>query len=191
MRMPRFCVFIPLLLSLLGCSGVSCPFTRPACCDNALFGCGPFDLPQGCSCSDYFSRSFSGSPISSPRGVIKRDSVSAVQDSTWRVALEKRSGDCSYLSNSIRSTLLIRSQGRQIWMKVVGYPRLRGVRSGNLMRARGQSSALFPRCTVAIKSSINLSTSTQGVANGAVEVTCKNSALSCSAQFSGAAQRVF
>ena len=47
-------IAIALALLISGCSGLNCPFERPDCCDNFVFGCGPFDLPDGCDCGDYF-----------------------------------------------------------------------------------------------------------------------------------------
>jgi hypothetical protein len=46
-------IVIALALLISGCSGLNCPFERPDCCDNLVFGCGPFDLPDGCDCGDY------------------------------------------------------------------------------------------------------------------------------------------
>jgi hypothetical protein len=174
-------------ITVSGCAGVSCPFNRPACCDNALFGCGPFDLPQGCSCSDYFSRSFSGAPISQ---AARQISSRGVQDSTWRIALEKRSGSCSYLRNSIQTTLLIRSQGKQLQVKALGYPRLRGTRSSRSMKMRGKHQLSFPACTVQLDASILLTNPSQGTAQGSVEISCSASSLSCSATYSGMARRL-
>ena len=75
----------PVLLSIVvtafaltGCEGGGgvCPWQRPSCCDNNLFGCGPFDLPQGCSCGDYLSRSFQGIPLSAKASSSRRSLAS-------------------------------------------------------------------------------------------------------------------
>jgi hypothetical protein len=189
---PRHSCLVYLLtifnaLALSGCAGVSCPFTRPSCCDNALFGCGPFDLPQGCSCSDYLSRSFSGAPISR---ATKQISSRGIQDSTWRLSLVRQSGDCTYLRNSLQTTLLIRSQGKQLQVKALGYPRLRGTRSSRSMKMRGKRQIAFPACTVQLDASILLTTPSQGTAQGSVEISCSASSLSCSATYSGLARRI-
>lgn len=173
---------------LVGCNGANCPFNRPACCDNALFGCGPFDLPQGCSCGDYFSRSFSGAPKS--QSTVTTQSLRRTQDSTWRVSLEKQSGDCSYLRDSIQATLLVRAQGRQLQVKALGYPRFRGARTSRSMKIRGKRQLSFPRCTVRLDAAIVLSSSSQGNAQGAVDIACSTQALSCSATFSGVARKL-
>jgi hypothetical protein len=173
---------------LVGCSGANCPFNRPACCDNALFGCGPFDLPQGCSCGDYFSRSFHGAPKSEPAMIAQ--SPKRIQDSTWRISLEKQSGNCSYLRESIQTTLLVRSQGRQLQVKALGYPRFRGSRTSRSMKIRSKRQLGFPRCMVQLDASIVLSSSSQGNAQGAVDIACSTQALSCSATFSGVARKL-
>ncbi len=176
------------LLSSSGCSGGNCPFTRPSCCDNALFGCGPFDLPQGCSCADYFSRSFSGAPLSLT--ATARPSSRAAKDSTWRISLEKRTGDCSYISDRVRTTLLMRTQGRQLFVRALGYPRLRGTRSGRTIHIMGQHRLGLPACTISTSAAITLSRTTQGQIKGSVAVSCQNTLLSCSAEFTGEARRI-
>lgn len=187
---PRYVWLLTLCFALgvSGCGGVNCPFTRPACCENALFGCGPFDLPQGCSCSDYFSRSFSGVPKSQFTAAIP--SSRQIFDSTWRVSLEKRSGDCSYLSNSFQTTLLVRSQGRRLLVRAPGYSRLRGSRTSRSMKVSGKRQISFPRCAIKLDASISLTSSSQGTAQGAIEITCITPALSCSATFSGVARKI-
>jgi hypothetical protein len=178
-------LFFAIVLS--ACAGVSCPLTRPACCDNALFGCGPFDLPQGCSCGDYFSRSFSGAPKSV---ATKQASSRGIQDSTWRISLERKSGDCSYLRNSIQTTLLIRSVGRQIQAKALGYPRLRGTRTSRSMKMRGKRQTGFAACTVQLDASIILTNPSEGTAQGSIEISCPASDLSCSATYYGMARKI-
>lgn len=177
------------LLSSSGCNGVNCPFTRPSCCDNALFGCGPFDLPQGCSCSDYFSRSFSGAPLSLKSTA--RPPSRAAKDSTWRISIEKQTGDCSYISDTIRTTLLMRTQGRQLLVRPLGYPRLRGTRSGRTINVTGQYRLGMAGCTIKLNSKMTLSNPSQGSIVGHFDVQCPASMLSCSAQFTGEARRIF
>ena len=103
---------------LTGCEGGNCPFQRPACCDNALFGCGPFDLPTGCSCGDYFSRSFQGEIKPSHQNLFTSADLS--MDGTWRVSLTKTAGGCSYLQNSTKGTLLVRERSKKVSIKLRG-----------------------------------------------------------------------
>lgn len=173
----------------VGCNEANCPFTRPSCCDNALFGCGPFDLPQGCSCGDYFSRSLRTSVATTPLLFSSR-AQSSISESSWRVALRKDNMSCPYLNQRVQQTLIIRSQGRRVEIKAFGYPRLRGVRSGKTIRARGVHRLLFPRCSVTINAAMTQDSELSGRVQGGVAVLCQQSSLSCSTTFSGPAQRL-
>lgn len=178
-----------LLLGLVtmffaGCDGgLNCPWDRPSCCDNVLFGCGPFDLPQGCSCGDYFSRSFQGMPLqrSSSRASMTPNSM----EGTWRVSLQKKGNGCSYLSKTTTTTVLVRERKQQVNLKMLGFVTLRGNRVGKNVKPKGQFKVPLQRCTADISSDLNLTSATTGTVNGSVAVTCQNQALSCSTSYSG------
>lgn len=173
---------------LTGCEGGNCPFQRPACCDNALFGCGPFDLPNGCSCGDYFSRSFRGA-IQQPReNLFTRADLS--MDGTWRVSLTKTSGGCSYLQKTAKGTLLVRERSKKVSIKVRGVATLRGDRRNKRVGARGQVKSVFPKCTASISSAFTLIDSMNANVSGGVVVSCSNSSLSCQASYEGKAARL-
>jgi hypothetical protein len=184
------CLSVLLIATFtVGCEGGNCPFNRPACCDNALFGCGPFDLPEGCSCNDYLQRSFSGKSIKlnsqSPR------SQAILQNSTWRVQLRKEDDNCPYLGRSIQRTVTIRRQGRRAEINLFGYSKLRGIVSNKEIRVRGVHRLNFPRCDVSLTALISEMSSTKGTATGRVAIRCQQQpALSCSTNFSGVAQRL-
>lgn len=174
-----------IALVLVGCEGggANCPWERPSCCDNNLFGCGPFDLPQGCSCGDYFSRSFQGSPIRS-KASSNRQTL-ATTEGTWRVSLTKRGNGCSYLKKQATATVLIRERNQQVTMKLLGFANLRGNRSGRHVRTRGSVRVPFSRCSADITSAIALSSATAGTVQGTVNVSCASQQLSCSSSYSG------
>lgn len=178
-----------LLLSLVailfvGCDGgANCPWERPSCCDNALFGCGPFDLPQGCSCGDYFSRSFRGAPLQ--KGLSQAPMTPNSMEGTWRVSLQKNGSGCSYLSKSTTATVLVRERKQQVSLKMLGFVTLRGNRSGKNVKPRGQFKLPLQRCSADISSDINLSSATSGAVNGTIRVACQNQALSCATSYSG------
>jgi hypothetical protein len=180
-------LLVPLTL-LLGCSGADCPFTKPSCCDNALFGCGPFDLPQGCSCSDYFSRSFSGVPKTSAS--TRALSVRGLQDASWRLDLQRDGKGCAYLSSSVRNTITIRSLGRRVEVKALGYPKLRGLRTNRSLRARGMHRLIFPRCSITIDASMIQESENKGRVSGTAVIACQQEALSCTTRFTGVAQKL-
>jgi hypothetical protein len=182
----------PVLLSLVvtafaltGCEGGggSCPWQRPSCCDNNLFGCGPFDLPQGCSCGDYITRSFQGMPIGAQSSQ-SRQSFASVEG-TWRASLIKNGDGCSYLKKQTTSTVLIRDRNQQVSMKVLGLATLRGNRVGRNIRTRGRVKVPLSQCTANVTSAVSLSSATVGVINGTIVVSCANEKLSCSASYSG------
>ncbi len=173
-----------IVVVVAGCSGgVDCPWDRPACCDNYVFGCGPFDIPQGCSCGDYLSRAFSGMPLK--RANVGVPATSNSLEGTWRVSLQKKGSGCSYLSSVTTATALIREVKQQVNVKLLGFATLRGNRAGKNVKPKGQMKVPFPRCTADISSDMNFSSATTGTVNGTVKVTCQNQALSCSASYSG------
>lgn len=173
-----------LAVVVAGCNGgVDCPWDRPSCCDNALFGCGPFDIPQGCSCGDYFSRSFQGFELK--QRASKAPVTSNSLEGTWRATLQKSGGGCSYLSKSSTATLLIRETKQQVNVKLLGFVTLRGSRVGKNVKPKGQIKVPVPQCTADVSSDINLTSATTGTVNGTVQVTCQKQALSCSASYSG------
>ena len=174
-----------IALALVGCEGggANCPWQRPSCCDNNLFGCGPFDLPQGCSCGDYFSRSFRGSPIQS-KASPNRQTLTTTEG-TWRVSLTKSGEGCSYLKKQTTATVLIRERNQQVTMKLLGFANLRGSRSGRNVRTRGSMRVPFSRCSADVTSAIALSSATAGTVTGTVNVSCASQKLSCSSSYSG------
>lgn len=177
-------------LIFVGCdgSGGNCPWNRPACCDNNLFGCGPFDIPQGCSCGDYFSRSFQGFPIQQ-KAIPPRSTLNTMEG-TWRVALQKSGGGCSYLNKQSTATLLVRERNQQVSLKMLGFVTLRGNRIGRTVKPRGQLKVPYPRCTADVTTDINLSSASTGTLTGNVVVSCQNQSLSCSASYRGSLKKL-
>lgn len=178
-----------VMFGVVGCDGGgSCPFERPTCCDNALFGCGPFDIPQGCSCGDYFSRAFSGAPIQRKVAIGKKIEVST--DGSWRVSLARVGNGCSYLSEKITRTVLIRERRGNVTAKVVGFANLRGSRVGRSAKLRGQLRVPVSRCVATMASDFTLDGSSQANLTGTVSVRCDDKRLSCEAEYRGVAKRL-
>lgn len=190
MRKIVFGTVVCLTLALAGCEGGggNCPWNRPSCCDNNLFGCGPFDLPQGCSCGDYFSRSFRGSPLQVKAAPVRQTTSTA--EGTWRASLTKNGGGCSYLKRQTTATVLIRERNQQITMKLLGFATLRGNRVGRNVRTRGQIRVPFSQCSADVKSEMNLSSGTSATVSGTVDVACRSQNLSCTATYSGALRKI-
>jgi hypothetical protein len=174
---------------IVGCdSGASCPFDRPTCCDNALFGCGPFDIPQGCSCEDYFSRAFSGAPLQKKimSGKIREVSTGG----TWRISLKRTGAACAYLSEKITRTVLIRERRGNVTAKIVGFANLRGDRVGRNAKLRGQLKVPVSRCVANMVADFRLVSAPQALVTGTVTVQCKDARLTCDAAYSGIAKRL-
>lgn len=177
-----------MAFALTGCEGGNCPFQRPACCDDTLFGCGPFDLPTGCSCGDYFSRSFQGVKKTKKETLFTRADLS--MDGTWRVSLNKTSGGCSYLQDTAKGNLLVRERSKRVSLKLRGITTLTGVRYSRRVRARGQYKVMFPKCTAEFSSTFALINSMNANVSGTIAVFCRNAELSCQASYIGKAVRL-
>jgi len=196
-------IALSAVMLCLGCDGAYCPYQRPSCCDNALFGCTSSELPQGCSCDDYFSRSFSGMKLQratplytenvySPALRSKAQRLNALRsvEGTWRVSLTKTSSGCDYLSDKVSRTFLIRERRRKVNVKLLGVTTLSGMRMGGRVRARGSYRTFFPRCSADIKTTISLTDSQNATVTGSLTTQCSQSELSCSVTYQGVAKRL-
>lgn len=177
-----------VLFSLSGCSGAYCPYERPSCCDNVLFGCDQFEMPQGCSCDDYFSQSYGGMKLqrSTPLYTKALKSVGG----TWRVSLTKTSSGCDYLGNKVTNTLVMRERRRRVNVKLPGVTTLTGLRFGAKVRARGNYRTFFPRCSADIRTSINFTDANNAAVTGSIATQCAQPGLSCSVTYQGTARRL-
>ncbi len=190
----------PLILGVVaslftGCAGgFDCPFERPACCENVLFGCGPFDLPNGCSCSDYFMKSFSGFTL--PNQLSRQTLISAkggLADvtGTWRsTGTKTNSTACPTLPRSATSTLLIREENKKVSVKLLGYSTLRGNRVGEVVRVQGAYKVPFLGCEAFIKSEIKPTSAANSPVTTTVDWRCKVASRSCSVTYTGNAKRL-
>lgn len=192
---------VRLLLLALGTSistgcagGFDCPFERPSCCDNVLFGCGPFDLPNGCSCGDYFSKSFTGVPL--PKHLPRQTLLSAkggLTDATgtWRVTGAKTNlKTCPTLPRSATSTLLIREENKKVSIKLLGYSTLRGNRFGEVIRAQGAYKMPLLGCEAFIKTEMTPTSAANSSVTTTVDWRCKVASRSCSVTYKGNAKRL-
>jgi hypothetical protein len=187
---------VVLLGVLSGCDGgFDCPFNRPACCDNTLFGCSPYEIPSGCSCGDYFSRSFYSSEpsarISSIAAQVHQRAVSRTSHGTWRFGGSKLDmSACPFIPQRVTRTVLIREKKRQVQIKIPGYTTLRGKRVGNRVRAKGSFSVALIGCRGALSGDMTLRGSYAASARVSLNAQCQNSQLSCQVTFEGTAQRL-
>lgn len=179
---------LALIVLLSGCTGFNCPVDRPSCCDNVLFGCNQFEMPQGCSCDDYFSQSYTGMKLqrSTPLYTKALKSVGG----TWRVSLTKSSSGCDYLGDRVVNTLVMRERRRRVNVKLPGVTTLTGLRFGAKVRARGNYRTFFPRCSADIRTSIHFTDASNASVVGSVTTQCSQPGLSCSVTYQGSARRL-
>lgn len=187
------CLVMVALLS--GCAGgFNCPFNRPSCCDNVLFGCGPFDLPAGCSCNDYFLRSFNGTVLSQGNfsdSKISRASSSSSSSGTWRTRGEKKDvNSCPLLPRTASTTLLIRENTRRVSLKALGYVVLRGVRTGNTIDARGAIKIPALNCMAFIRSTLDITNPSKAPHSVTIDLRCSQPRNSCSSTYRGSAKKL-
>lgn len=186
-----FVVF--LASSLVGCGGgFNCPFERPSCCDNLTFGCGPFDIPQGCSCGDYFSRSFNNIARARQEPLMTPARARAVGSAgTWRISASQTVSDgCPLLPKSVTYTVLIREKRRRVQVKVPGYLMLRGKRAGRKVRTQGSYSVALLGCRGSVRGDVNLRDPSNASLRVAIDATCENPDLSCDVTYEGSARRL-
>lgn len=189
----------PLVLGFLtsvitGCAGgFDCPFERPACCENVLFGCGPFDLPNGCSCGDYFLKSFNGFNLPNqnpPQTSLWAKGLTDVTG-TWRATgMKTNSNSCPTLPRSATSTLLIREENKKVSVKLLGYSTLRGNRVGELVRVQGAYKVPLLGCEAFIKTELNPTSAANSPITTTVDWRCKVPSRSCSVTYTGNAKRL-
>jgi hypothetical protein len=186
----RLIVLAIVVSFLTSCGGgLNCPFNRPSCCDNALFGCGPFDLPEGCSCGDFFGGSLR-SRFTVKQGRFVPMSVESA-GGKWRVSMQRRSSTCAGLRSSLVSNVKISQTSNRIVLQAPGVATLRGTRSGNTVTASGQyTPMLILGCNAQITSEMKLTSATTADVTGSVNMNCRRAANSCNARFSGKAVKL-
>jgi hypothetical protein len=181
------------LVVMAGCGGLSCPFQRPSCCDNVLFGCGTFDLPDGCSCSDYFVSSSSAELKMLPKEIAPMSRVPKVVRSTtgvWRLTARKAdSAACPYLPRTIQKKVVVRESRGRAEMKVPGLLSLSGARSGNALSLGGERSIRQYGCRAKMSARILLSSGSSGSVRLVVENKCHSASLSCGVTYVGEIRR--
>jgi len=180
---------------LTGCAGgFDCPFDRPSCCDNVLFGCGPFEFPNGCSCGDYFLKSFSGFPLPNQRPQpIHMTPKGGLTDvtGTWRAIGSKTDTKaCPTLPRSPTSTLLIREENKKVSVKLIPFSTLRGNRVGDVIRVQGAYKMPLLGCEAFIKTELIPSSATNSPVTTTVDWRCKVPSRSCSVTYKGTAKRL-
>ena len=164
------CALVGLLMRTVlfatGCDGgFNCPLDRPACCDNVLFGCGTFDLPDGCTCANFLY-----SPIT--RGYsAARASTTSTLSGTYRVELNRSSSSCAGLLPRVTGSVGVRENKGAVTVTIPGYGVLKGKVVNRIIRAAGSYRALFFNCTVGVRTAFS-ATRPKGTATADLTISC-------------------
>jgi hypothetical protein len=185
-----------VLFVLCGCAGggglgggFNCPFNVPSCCYDSLFGCGTFDLPEGCSCSQY--------------GFYSKENISALQyfspapktasknlSGTWRGNLKKQSSTCRALPAKVDGIVRIYDNPTSVSVAVPGYGTLRGGKSNTRgFKANGKYSSYFLACRADVSTVFTKSSFSRGTLQANVEYVC-GGRVSCTAQYKGTITKI-
>lgn len=112
-------LFYITCLVFAGCGGgLNCPLDPPSCCYNNLFGCGTFDLPFGCECSDY--------GLSVPEAEAAKNNRIMSSNNDWSGVFNKTSATCPFFRDQISGTLRIQESKNGAKVMVPGYGTLNG-----------------------------------------------------------------
>ena len=178
-------LFLVCSITLSGCDGsLDCPIDSPRCCDNILFGCGPFDLPQGCSCSS-FRYAPKGRGVSAKSPTTKTNSFSG----SYRVGLKQDTSNCQGFLKQVTGSIGVRESAGRITVTIPGFGVLRGQSSATELRASGIHKPLFSQCT-AVAQVFMAAQSVGGATSAVVTMNCPQKGRSCSARYMGSAVKL-
>lgn len=176
-----------ILLSA-GCSGLDCPLDPPNCCYDALFGCELFDLPMGCSCSDYGLGFASSAVLRSPQKKLASTPTARVSGD-WTGSLTQLHSTCPNAPRRLSGILRVRERNGSVTVAVPGYGRLIG-RSGGRRNftAKGRYKVPLSSCSADVSTRFTSRRAALGNLSAEVTLTC-GSLLSCGAAYSGTIQK--
>jgi hypothetical protein len=190
MRTLQSLLIVAFSLFSLGCSGGGgfCPNNIPSCCYDTLFGCGTFDLPAGCSCSDYGY--MSRVDVEKAFGSSKQRNVrsSSGLTGTWSGILKKNTDSCGSLLKQINGVVRIHQTPRKTSVYVPGFGSLKGSRRARGFRASGSYRPFLSSCKANV--TVNFISQKRGIAStqSTVAIACPGT-YSCSATYKGTVQK--
>lgn len=191
-RIKKHLLIALIATSVIGCdNGFNCPMDPPSCCFNLVFGCGLFDLPAGCSCSDFSSVLVAPAKLVSSKKLqtIGNTKLSKAPGITgnWDGDLGRVENSCSASLSQISGKITVTKASDKATIDVPSYGALRGLNRGALTTARGiyrQSG-----CQANVGASIRNLRAGRALAIVNTQLSCK-SGLSCSAQFKGLIRKI-
>jgi hypothetical protein len=190
MRAQKIVFLFAICLSFFGCAGGGgfCPVNIPSCCYDTLFGCGTFDLPSGCSCSDYGYMSRVDSNKFLSKNHQKKSTPSNGLSGRWTGILKQKSSTCSSFLKQINGVIQINDSTKRISVKVPGYGTLKGTKRPKGFKASGSYRPMLSFCNAKI--GVNFSSIKNGVASTdtSINLSCLGM-KSCTANYKGTLQR--
>ena len=160
--------------------GIDCPINPPECCYNVLTGCQLFDMPQGCSCSDYgLSYHRVGLALGSSRGALSGQ---------WSGILQRKTASCTWMKSRIMGSIAISDQNGRISARIPGYGTIRGRSNSRGCTAAGSYRPLL-FCAANVRTNFVSTGSGVGRLDAAVDYSCGGKTR-CTAAYSGVMQRV-
>lgn len=186
-------VIFSLMIGAIGCDtsseGGFCPSNIPSCCYDSLFGCGTFELPAGCSCSDYgFMDRVNAKKLLQSKPANKIVRAKGDLTGVWSGILKQKSNSCSILNlKQINGVASIRDQKRSVILTIPGYGRLTGRKNGKVTSASGTYSK-NSICSSIID--INITSMKDGVASLKSHISTRCAMRpQCEANYNGIIQR--
>ena len=188
-RLTKLLAFSGLLLFLAGCNnGLDCPIDPPSCCYDALFGCELFDLPMGCSCSQYgFVTANAKQSLTSAASTASQKSPGL--SGSWSGVLSQNSSSCPGFLPKVSGLVKVRTQKNSVKITVPGYGTLKGkARTRNRLTASGKYTEPLSSCKAEVTVSIASARAGLGRVGSKVKLDCGR-ALQCSSQYVGMMQK--
>ncbi len=177
------------VLLCAGCEGgIDCPIDPPACCENVVFGCGLFDLPQGCSCSQY-GLAYTKLPPAPLTAAVAPRSVSPGLSGNWSGILQRGATTCSTLPAALRGSVRVAERKGIVNVTIAGYGQLRGKTTTAGYSVTGRYSVPFSSCSAKLATKFTTLRRGTGKAQVQIDYSCSKSKYACSAQYRGTLQK--
>ncbi len=191
-KLRRFFVTALLAVAAVGCNnGFNCPIDPPSCCFNLVFGCGLFDLPTGCSCSDFFSVPVAPATLVNSKSLLATEMVKVSKSpgisGRWNGDLGRVKNSCSVSLAQVSGNIVVKKEGTRATIEVPNYGVLKGQTKGALTTARG--SYRQGGCQADVGASVRNLRAGKARSVVSAKISCKDG-LSCSAQFRGELKKI-
>lgn len=181
-----------LAVAVIGCNnGFNCPMDPPSCCYNIVFGCGLFDLPTGCSCSDFISVPVAPATLGNSKSRLATEMLNLSKSpgipGRWDGDLGRVKNSCSVSFAQVSGNIVVKREGTRAIIEVPNYGVLKGRTKGALTTARG--SYRQGGCQADIGASVRNLRAGKASSVVSANISCKGG-ISCQAQFRGDLRKI-